>query len=135
VAGLERQRPSVLPYQALELTRSRGSSADWIGFVEVGHARILLKPGRLTEDEFEQMKSYTTIGAKLLSGSRSLLLQLSEEIALTHHERWDGSGYMGLVGTDIPLAARITAVVDVCDALTHRRSYKGSTHDWEKNTR
>jgi putative two-component system response regulator len=85
---------------------------------------ILRKPGKLTPDEFEQMKAHTTIGARLLAGSRSSLLQMAAEIALMHHERWDGTGYTGLAGAAIPLAARITSVVDVFDALTHRRSYK-----------
>ena len=86
--------------------------------------RILLKPGKLTPDEFERMKSHTTIGASLLAGSHSPVLQMAEKIALTHHERWDGSGYIGLEGSTIPLVARITSVIDVFDALTHRRSYK-----------
>jgi putative two-component system response regulator len=87
---------------------------------------ILLKPGKLTPDEFERMKDHTTIGARLLAGSHSPVLQMAEKIALMHHERWDGSGYRGLAGSTIPLAARVTSVVDVFDALTHRRSYKGA---------
>jgi len=85
---------------------------------------ILLKPGKLTSEEFATMKNHTTIGAGILSGSRSPLLQLAEEIALAHHEKWDGSGYMGLAGDKIPLAGRIVAVADVFDALTHERPYK-----------
>jgi len=85
---------------------------------------ILLKPGKLTPDQFLRMKEHTTIGARLLAGSRSPVLQMAEKIALMHHERWDGSGYMGLAGSAIPLVARITSVVDVFDALAHRRSYK-----------
>ena len=85
---------------------------------------ILLKPDRLTEDEFERMKEHTLIGARILSGSRFKLLQLAEEIALTHHERWDGNGYSGLLGDSIPMAGRIVAVADVFDALTHERPYK-----------
>jgi putative two-component system response regulator len=89
--------------------------------------QILLKPGRLSDEEFEIMKSHTTIGAQILSGSRFPLLQLAENIALFHHERWDGSGYPhGLGGEEIPLAARIVAVVDVFDALTHNRPYKSA---------
>ncbi|GHF38852.1 diguanylate cyclase (GGDEF)-like protein [Deinococcus metalli] len=86
---------------------------------------ILLKRGRLTPDEFEQMQTHTEIGARILSGGRSALLQLAEEIARTHHERWDGGGYPhGLRGTAIPLAGRIVAVADVFDALTQSRPYK-----------
>ena len=85
---------------------------------------ILLKPAKLTPVEFEAVKTHTVVGAKILSGSRSALLRLAEQIALTHHERWDGSGYAGLAGEAIPVAGRITAIADVFDALTHRRPYK-----------
>ena len=89
---------------------------------------ILLKPGKLTDDEFEQMKAHTTIGAEILSGSSSSLLRMAQSIALTHHERWDGQGYPnGLSGDRIPLEGRIAAVADVFDALTHERPYK---HAW-----
>ncbi len=88
---------------------------------------ILLKPGRLTAEEFEVVKSHTTIGAGILSGGGFPILQLAEEIALMHHERWDGSGYPhGLQGDSIPLAGRIVSVVDVFDALTHDRPYKSA---------
>jgi len=87
---------------------------------------ILLKPGRLTPEEFELMKTHTTVGARILSGGRFPLLQTAEEIALTHHERWDGAGYSGLKGTSIPIAGRIVAVADVFDALTSARPYKGA---------
>ena len=71
------------------------------------------------------VKNHTAIGARILSGSRHPLLQLAEQIALTHHERWDGNGYSpGLSGEAIPLVGRIVAVVDVFDALTHSRPYK-----------
>ncbi|HHH46934.1 MAG TPA: response regulator [Thiotrichales bacterium] len=87
--------------------------------------RILLKPGRLTEAEFEIMKEHARIGHEILAGSPSRYLQLGAEIALHHHERYDGSGYpQGLAGEAIPLAARIVAVADVFDALTSRRPYK-----------
>ncbi len=86
--------------------------------------RILLKPGKLTAEEFEAMKEHVTIGSKTLMGSRSPLLQLAETIALTHHERWDGSGYLKLKKEEIPLAGRIVSVTDVFDALTHKRPYK-----------
>ncbi len=85
---------------------------------------ILLKPGKLTADEFEIMKTHTTIGARILSGSRSPMLQMAREIALTHHERWDGEGYAGLDGEAIPLPGRIVAVADTFDALIHQRPYK-----------
>lgn len=86
---------------------------------------ILLSPSRLEADEFEVMKSHTTIGGDLLAGSDSPLLQVAEAIARTHHERWDGSGYpAGLQGDAIPLEGRIVAVVDTSDALTHSRPYK-----------
>ncbi len=86
---------------------------------------ILLKAGKLTDEEFETMKKHTEIGASILSGSKSEILQLAQEIAITHHERWDGNGYPNrLKGEDIPLSGRIVSVVDVFDALTHERSYK-----------
>jgi response regulator RpfG family c-di-GMP phosphodiesterase len=87
--------------------------------------RVLLKPGPLDPEEWEVMKTHTTIGANILSGSTSPLLQMAEEIALTHHEKWDGSGYpRGLVGPEIPLVGRICAICDVFDALTSKRPYK-----------
>jgi CHASE2 domain-containing sensor protein len=87
--------------------------------------RVLLKPGRLDPDEWALMQSHTTIGAEILAGSNSALLQVAEEIALTHHERYDGTGYPhGLAGEAIPLAARITAICDVFDALRSERVYK-----------
>lgn len=89
--------------------------------------QILQKKGELTEKEREIMKRHTTIGAKLLSGSTSTFLKMGEEIALTHHERWDGSGYpRGLKGGDIPLAGRICGLCDVFDALTSNRPHKGA---------
>jgi HD-GYP domain-containing protein (c-di-GMP phosphodiesterase class II) len=86
---------------------------------------ILLKPGPLTPDEREAMKAHTVIGAAILGGSKSPVLRLAEEIARSHHERWDGTGYPHRVaGEAIPIAARIVAVADVYDALTHDRPYK-----------
>jgi response regulator RpfG family c-di-GMP phosphodiesterase len=86
---------------------------------------ILLKPARLTAAEFEQMKAHTTLGAAMLAGRDFPLLEMAEEIALNHHERWDGSGYpAGRSGQAIPLVGRIVAVADVFDALTHARPYK-----------
>jgi putative two-component system response regulator len=87
--------------------------------------KILLKPGKLDPDEWEIMKQHATIGARILGGSRTGFIKLAEVIALTHHERWDGSGYpQGLRGTRIPIVGRITAIADVFDALTTRRPYK-----------
>jgi putative two-component system response regulator len=87
--------------------------------------RILLKPGKLEPDEWEVMKTHTTIGAELLAGHASPLMQMASVIALTHHERWDGSGYpRGLAGEAIPLVGRIVALSDVFDALTSERPYK-----------
>jgi putative two-component system response regulator len=87
---------------------------------------ILMKLGKLTPEEFELVKTHTTIGARILSGSRFTILRLAEEIAYNHHERWDGSGYVGTRGSDIPLAGRIVAVADVFDALTQKRPYKAA---------
>ncbi len=89
--------------------------------------RVLLKPGRLTRDEQELMHTHTTLGARLLFGSRSPALQLAGLIAESHHEWWNGSGYpRGLVGANTPLVGRIVAVADVFDALTHDRPYKAA---------
>jgi putative two-component system response regulator len=87
---------------------------------------VLLKLGKLTVEEFELVKTHTTIGARILSGSRFALLRLAEEIAFSHHERWDGNGYTGIARDQIPLAGRIVAVADVFDALTHKRPYKAA---------
>ena len=85
---------------------------------------ILLKPGKLTPAEWEVMKTHTEIGARILSGSRHSVLQLAEEIARTHHERYDGTGYLGMIGGNIPISGRIVAIADVFDALLHDRPYK-----------
>ncbi|RYG64144.1 HD domain-containing protein, partial [bacterium] len=86
---------------------------------------ILLKPGKLTEEEFETMKTHAEIGAALLSHGHSEVMRIAERIAGTHHERWDGRGYPEqLVGEQIPIEGRILAVADVFDALTHERPYK-----------
>jgi len=87
--------------------------------------RILLKPGKLTPEEFGVMKRHTTIGVTILSNSEAEFIRLAETIALNHHEKWDGSGYPnGLKGTEIPMVGRISAVSDVFDALTTKRPYK-----------
>lgn len=86
---------------------------------------ILLKPGRLTPEEFEVMKGHARLGYELLKDSRSEILQAGATIAISHHEKFDGSGYPhGLKGNDIPLFGRIVAVADVFDALTSERPYK-----------
>ena len=86
---------------------------------------ILLKPGKLTDEEFDTMKTHTEIGAELLAGSNSPVVQLAQQVALSHHEKWNGSGYPeGLEGENIPLEARICCVVDVFDALISERPYK-----------
>jgi putative two-component system response regulator len=87
---------------------------------------ILLKLGKLTDGEFDVVKTHTRIGARILSGSRFSLLRLAEEIAFSHHEHWDGGGYEGLAGEAIPLPGRIVAVADVFDALTQKRPYKAA---------
>lgn len=96
---------------------------------------VLLKPGRLSNEEFEVMKTHTTLGAEtldaaLLQNPQAQFLQVARDIAMSHHERFDGKGYpQGLSGEEIPLAARIVAVADVYDALTSKRVYKGAyTH-------
>ncbi|WP_037281099.1 HD domain-containing phosphohydrolase [Rubellimicrobium mesophilum] len=86
---------------------------------------ILLKPGRLTEDEITVMRQHTVMGGEVLRGGTSDLIVMAHDIALHHHERWDGAGYPhGLAGDEIPLPARIVAVADVLDALRSERPYK-----------
>lgn len=86
---------------------------------------ILQKPGKLTEEEFAVMRQHTVIGAKILANSEAEVLQLAEVVALTHHEKYDGTGYpRGLQGEQIPLVGRIVAIADVFDALTSKRCYK-----------
>lgn len=95
-----------------------------IGKIGVPDA-VLRKPGELTPEEHEIMRTHTVIGAKMLAGSNAPVLKMAREIALHHHERWDGTGYPdGLAGYDIPEIARIVTIVDVYDALTHDRVYR-----------
>ncbi|MFM8528564.1 MAG: HD domain-containing phosphohydrolase, partial [Ilumatobacteraceae bacterium] len=120
------------------VAREMGLDDDWtdrlrlaarlhdIGKVAIPDS-ILLKPGPLDDDEFEVMKTHTTVGARILSGSSSPLLRLAEEVALNHHERWDGAGYPNnRAGDGIPISGRLCAVADVYDALTHDRPYKSA---------
>lgn len=87
--------------------------------------RILRKSGVLNDEEFNVMKKHTEIGAAMLRGTKIPILNMAADIALNHHERWDGTGYpRGLVGEAIPISARITTIVDIYDALVHERVYK-----------
>jgi HD-GYP domain-containing protein (c-di-GMP phosphodiesterase class II) len=108
-----------------EATRLRyASTLHDVGKIGIPDS-ILLKPGRLSTAEYDQIKQHTRMGYDLLTNARSELLQLAAEIALNHHERWDGSGYPnGISGQSIPLAARLVSVADVFDALVSRRPYK-----------
>jgi putative two-component system response regulator len=114
-----------LPADDVELMRRAAPLHD-IGKLGVPDT-ILLKPGRLTVDEFEVVKGHTVIGSRILAESVSTVLRAGEVIARAHHERWDGTGYpAGLAGDEIPLAGRLVAVADVFDALTHERPYKSA---------
>jgi putative two-component system response regulator len=120
------------------IARSLGLGDHFIGLIsraaplhDVGKIgipdSILLKPGQLTLEETALMRSHTTIGARVLSGGKSEVMQMAERIALSHHERWDGDGYpQRLLGAEIPIEARIVTVADCVDALTHNRPYRMS---------
>ena len=111
-----------LPAEMRELLAICAPMHD-VGKIGIADA-ILLKPGRLTSDEFEIMKTHTEIGERLLEGSDALI-SAARDIAAYHHERWDGNGYpYGLSGEQIPVLARICAIADVFDALTSVRPYK-----------
>ncbi|MCW5942572.1 MAG: HD domain-containing protein [Fimbriimonadaceae bacterium] len=116
-----------LPKDRAEVLRTAAPLHD-LGKIGIPDG-ILLKPGALTPAERESMRRHAVVGANILSGSSAELLRCAEEIARTHHERWDGLGYPdGLSGDRIPLVGRIVAVADVFDALTHPRPYKSA---WE----
>lgn len=131
VRELEARRvyPEELTHQTVEFL-SLSSTLHDIGKVMIKD-QVLLKPGKLTPEEFEEIKQHTVRGADVLNsiivgaGESIEYLEMGREIALYHHERWDGTGYpYQLKGKDIPIIARITAIVDVFDALTHSRCYK-----------
>jgi putative two-component system response regulator len=111
-----------LPVEHVEVIRRAAPLHD-VGKIGIPDG-ILLKPGKLTSEEYAQIKRHTDIGRMILSGSKFAILQMAERIALFHHERWDGAGYYGLKGDAIPLEARIVSIVDVFDVITHSRPYK-----------
>lgn len=118
------------------IARHLGFASDDVGMLERAAAlhdvgkvgipdTILLKRGPLTTGEHKIIRTHTTVGARILSGSRAPLLRMAEAIALTHHERWDGQGYPeGRMGTEIPAVGRIVALADAFDAMTHIRPYQ-----------
>lgn len=111
------------PESKVDVIRRAAPMHD-VGKIGIDSA-VLLKPGKLTAEEFAHIKEHVTIGHGILSGSRFAMLQMAAEIALYHHENWDGTGYQaGLKGEAIPESARIVTVIDVFDSLTHRRPYK-----------
>lgn len=115
VAGINREQCALL------LNASPMHDIGKIGIPD----HILLKPGKLEPEEWEIMKTHAQIGADILDSSDSELLNMASEIAITHHEKWDGSGYPnGLKGKEIPLVGRIVSIADVFDALTSTRPYK-----------
>lgn len=114
-----------LSAEQVELLREAAPLHD-VGKLAISDT-ILLKPGKLSADEYELVKTHAELGARVLSGSGSPVLQMATVIAASHHERWDGSGYpAGLAGKAIPLVGRIVAVADVFDALINDRPYKSA---------
>jgi putative two-component system response regulator len=110
-----------LPKAQVEMIRLAAPLHD-VGKIAISDA-ILKKPERLTPDEFEQIKLHASMGARILSGTQVPLLQMAEEIALYHHEHWDGNGYASLKEQAIPVAARIVSIADTFDVMTHDRPY------------
>ena len=110
-----------LPKAQVEMIRLAAPLHD-VGKIGVPDA-ILRKPERLTADEYEQIKLHASLGARILSGTKVPLLQLAEEIALYHHEHWDGNGYASLKDQAIPVAARVVAIADTFDVMTHDRPF------------
>lgn len=118
------------------LAEAIGQAEDWCDLLynaapmhDIGKIgvpdHILLKPGKLTLDEWAIMKKHPQYGAEIIGDHPSLLLRMAKEVAISHHEKWDGTGYpYGLQGINIPLSGRILAIVDVFDALTTDRPYK-----------
>jgi putative two-component system response regulator len=116
-------RAAGMPDEEVELVRRAAPMHD-LGKIGIPDA-ILRKPGALTPSEWEIMKTHTTAGARILHGGKSRIMRMAEEIALSHHEKWDGTGYPeARRGEAIPLVARIVAVADVFDALTSDRVYR-----------
>jgi len=123
-------------YYSRELARMLGQDEEFVDKIfiaspmhDIGkigiHDHVLLKPGSFTPDEWEVMKGHTSMGAKILGNSKSPYLRMGAEIALNHHERWDGGGYPnGKRGESIPLSARIMNIGDIYDALRSKRPYK-----------
>jgi putative two-component system response regulator len=108
------------------VTISTASKMHDIGKIGIPDG-LLLKPRKLDEIEMKLMREHSTKGARILANSKYELIQVAEQIAQSHHEKWDGSGYPdGLIGAHIPLVARIAAVADVFDALVSRRAYKAA---------
>lgn len=123
------------------IARSHGQDDDYCALIlqaspmhDIGKIgvpdSVLKKPGKLTDDEWEQMRRHPEYGASILSGSEVPVIRAAAEIALSHHEKYDGSGYpSGLSGNDIPLSGRIVALADYFDALTMDRVYRKAFHD------
>lgn len=132
LTGLHAQRVGVLaallaqtiglPEDEVNLIRGAAPLHD-LGKIGIPD-QILLKTGELTPEEFEIIKTHVAIGGRILSGSSFPLLKMAEQIARYHHEHWDGSGYLSIKGDAIPLPARLTAVADTFDVLSHSRPYK-----------
>ena len=114
-----------LPEEEIKLIRSAAPLHD-LGKIGVPD-QILLKESSLTPAEFEVVKNHVHVGGRILSGSNYPLLKMAEEIARYHHEHWDGTGYQSMKGDEIPLPARITAIADAFDIITHARPYKSAS--------